>query len=67
MTWLNPEDVRLDDLLTVLKERTDAADYPHAELIEQQVPVYDAARIRTHGLCRPSSPVRSVPGLASSS
>jgi ectoine hydroxylase-related dioxygenase (phytanoyl-CoA dioxygenase family) len=47
MTWLNPEDVRLDDLLTVLKDQTDAADYPHAELIERQVPVYDAARIRT--------------------
>lgn len=47
MNWLNPDDVRLDDLLTVLKEQTDAADYPHAELIEQQVPVYDAARIRT--------------------
>ena len=47
MNWLNPDDVRLDDLLTVLKDQTDAADYPHAELIEHQVPVYDAARIRT--------------------
>src|SRR5437867_546012 len=44
--WLNPDDVRLDDLLTVLKEQTDAADYPYAERIEQQVPVYDAARVR---------------------
>jgi ectoine hydroxylase-related dioxygenase (phytanoyl-CoA dioxygenase family) len=47
MNWLNPDDVRLDDLLTVLKDQTDTADYPHAEQIEQQVPVYDAARIRT--------------------
>ncbi|TDD26354.1 phytanoyl-CoA dioxygenase [Kribbella turkmenica] len=47
MNWLNPDDVRLDDLLTLLKEQTDAADYPHAERIEQQVPVYDATRIRT--------------------
>jgi len=47
MNWLNPDDVRLADLLTVLKERTDPADYPHAELIEHQVPLYDAARIRT--------------------
>jgi ectoine hydroxylase-related dioxygenase (phytanoyl-CoA dioxygenase family) len=47
MTWLNPADVRLDDLLTVLKDQTDAADCPHAIRIEQQVPVYDAARIRT--------------------
>jgi ectoine hydroxylase-related dioxygenase (phytanoyl-CoA dioxygenase family) len=47
MTWLNPDDVRLDDLLTVLKEQTDPADYPHAEHIEQQVPMYDASRVRT--------------------
>jgi ectoine hydroxylase-related dioxygenase (phytanoyl-CoA dioxygenase family) len=45
--WLNPDDVRLDGLLTVLKEQTDAADYPYAERIEQQVPVYDAARVRS--------------------
>ena len=45
--WLKPSDVRLEDLLTVLKERTDPADYPHAERIEQQVPVYDAPRIRS--------------------
>ncbi|WP_433166695.1 phytanoyl-CoA dioxygenase family protein [Kribbella sp. CA-247076] len=46
MTWLNPDEVRLDDLLTVLKDQTDATDYPLAERIEQQVPVYDAARLR---------------------
>jgi len=45
--WLNPDDVRLDDLLAVLKEQTDAADHPTAERIEQQVPVYDAARVRS--------------------
>jgi ectoine hydroxylase-related dioxygenase (phytanoyl-CoA dioxygenase family) len=45
--WLNADDARLDDLLTVLKDRTDPADYPHAATIEQQVPVYDANRIRT--------------------
>ncbi|TDW15000.1 phytanoyl-CoA dioxygenase family protein [Kribbella kalugense] len=45
--WLNPADARLDDLLTVLKDQTDPADYPHAATVEQQVPVYDAARIRT--------------------
>jgi ectoine hydroxylase-related dioxygenase (phytanoyl-CoA dioxygenase family) len=44
--WLNPDDVRLDDLVTVLKDQTDPADYPHAEQIEQHVPVYDANRIR---------------------
>jgi ectoine hydroxylase-related dioxygenase (phytanoyl-CoA dioxygenase family) len=44
--WLKPSNVRLEDLLTVLKEWTDPADYPHAERIEQQVPVYDAVRLR---------------------
>jgi ectoine hydroxylase-related dioxygenase (phytanoyl-CoA dioxygenase family) len=48
--WLNPADARLDDLLTVLKDRTDPADYPSAAAIEQQVPVYDAARVRTADL-----------------
>jgi ectoine hydroxylase-related dioxygenase (phytanoyl-CoA dioxygenase family) len=44
--WLRPEDARLEDLLQILKEQTDATDYPYAERIEQQVPLYDAARIR---------------------
>jgi len=44
--WLNPSDARLEDLLTVPKQQTDPADYPYAERIEQQVPVYDAVRIR---------------------
>ncbi|MEU4393570.1 phytanoyl-CoA dioxygenase family protein [Kribbella sp. NPDC023855] len=46
MTWLNPADVHLDDLLTVLEDRTDPADYPFADEVEQQVLRYDAARIR---------------------
>ncbi|WBQ03843.1 phytanoyl-CoA dioxygenase family protein [Kribbella sp. CA-293567] len=46
MTWLKPQDVRLDDLLAVLRTETDPADYPFAETIEQQVPLYDAPRIR---------------------
>jgi ectoine hydroxylase-related dioxygenase (phytanoyl-CoA dioxygenase family) len=44
--WLNPADARLEDLLAVLKDQTDPADYPHAAAVEQQVPVYDAARVR---------------------
>ncbi|MFC6155208.1 phytanoyl-CoA dioxygenase family protein [Kribbella jiaozuonensis] len=44
--WLNPADARLDDLLAVLKDQTDPAEYPQAATIEQQVPVYDAARVR---------------------
>ena len=44
--WLNPDDVRLDDLVSVLKDQTDPVDYRHAAQVEQQVPVYDANRIR---------------------
>jgi ectoine hydroxylase-related dioxygenase (phytanoyl-CoA dioxygenase family) len=46
MTWLTPDDARLADLLKVLEDRTEPADYPFAEAIEQEVPLYDAARIR---------------------
>ncbi|MDX6283335.1 MAG: hypothetical protein QOH03_4406 [Kribbellaceae bacterium] len=46
MTWLKPEDVRLEDLLAVLRTETDPAGYPFAEAIEQQVLLYDAERIR---------------------
>jgi ectoine hydroxylase-related dioxygenase (phytanoyl-CoA dioxygenase family) len=46
MTWLNPEAVRLADLLEVLDDRVDPSEYPFAETIEQQVPLYEAARIR---------------------
>jgi ectoine hydroxylase-related dioxygenase (phytanoyl-CoA dioxygenase family) len=45
--WLQPEDCRLEDLLTVLAERTDLADYPYAEAVEQEVLLYDAARLRS--------------------
>ena len=48
--WLKPSDVQLEDLLTVLKQQTDPADYPYAERIEQQVPLYDAVRIRREEL-----------------
>jgi ectoine hydroxylase-related dioxygenase (phytanoyl-CoA dioxygenase family) len=44
--WLDPADARLDDLRAVLKDQTDPADYPHASAVEQQVPVYDAARVQ---------------------
>ncbi|WP_020390235.1 phytanoyl-CoA dioxygenase family protein [Kribbella catacumbae] len=46
MTWLKPEDAHLPDLLKVLQDRTDPADYPFADVVEQEVPLYDAARIR---------------------
>lgn len=35
--------VRLDDLVTVLSARTDLADFPHADGVEQEVLIYEAA------------------------
>lgn len=43
--WLRREDCRLEDLLAVLAEETDLADYPHADRVEQGVLVYDAAAL----------------------
>src|SRR6478672_10037057 len=44
--WIRPEDAQLSDLLEVLAERTDLADYPHATRVEQEVLVYDWATLR---------------------
>ncbi len=44
--WLRPADCRLEDLLTVVAERTDPADYPYASQVDHEVLVYDAARLR---------------------
>jgi ectoine hydroxylase-related dioxygenase (phytanoyl-CoA dioxygenase family) len=44
--WLRAQDARLEDLLAVLAEATDLADYPHASQVEQQVLVYDGAATR---------------------
>ncbi|SFC37850.1 Ectoine hydroxylase-related dioxygenase, phytanoyl-CoA dioxygenase (PhyH) family [Nocardioides terrae] len=43
---LRAADCRLEDLVEVVSEPTRAADYPHAETIEQGVVVYDSARLR---------------------
>jgi len=44
--WIRAEDARLTDLLEVLSEQTDLADYPHATRVEQEVLVYDWATLR---------------------
>lgn len=44
--WIHPEDAHLSDLLEVLEQRTDLADYPHAARSEQEVLVYDSAALR---------------------
>ena len=40
------EDCRLEDLLAVLAEPTDADGYPHADRVEQDVLVYEAESVR---------------------
>src|SRR3954454_21690731 len=45
--WLAEQDVRLADLLAVVAETTDPADYPFAAAVERNVLVYDSGRLRT--------------------
>jgi ectoine hydroxylase-related dioxygenase (phytanoyl-CoA dioxygenase family) len=44
--WLSESDVRLDDLLAVVAEQTDLADYPLADRVDRGVLVYDSGRLR---------------------
>ncbi|MGJ9413079.1 phytanoyl-CoA dioxygenase family protein [Aeromicrobium sp. CF4.19] len=44
-TRLGPQDCRLDDLAALVEVSTDEADYPHADRIEQNALVYDAAAL----------------------
>lgn len=43
---LTPADVRLDDFVAVVEQTTDLSAYPHADRVEQEVLVYDSARLR---------------------
>ena len=63
----------MEDLLTVLAEKTDPADYPYADEIDQQVPMYDATRLQglaataeRRSTYRPNWRGRSARGPASS-
>ncbi|HET6190110.1 MAG TPA: phytanoyl-CoA dioxygenase family protein [Trebonia sp.] len=44
--YLTAEDCRLDDLIQLLADKVDLADYPHASSAEQDVLVYDGTRLR---------------------
>jgi ectoine hydroxylase-related dioxygenase (phytanoyl-CoA dioxygenase family) len=45
-TWLSESDVQLDDILAVVAEETDLADYPRADRVDRGVLVYDSGRLR---------------------
>lgn len=44
--WLAEADVRLEDLVSIVAQATDQADYPLADRVEQNVLIYDSARLR---------------------
>ncbi len=45
--WLTGDDCRLDDFRALVEQRTDLADHPHADSVEQNVPIY-GPRLRDH-------------------
>jgi ectoine hydroxylase-related dioxygenase (phytanoyl-CoA dioxygenase family) len=47
VNYLDPDDCRLGDLIEVVSEKTDLADYPYAGSAEQNVLFYDGARLRS--------------------
>jgi ectoine hydroxylase-related dioxygenase (phytanoyl-CoA dioxygenase family) len=51
--YLAEDDCRLADLVEWVSEKTDVADYPHASAVEQNVLIYDSARLREE-LSRPA-------------
>jgi hypothetical protein len=51
--YLTGEDCRLADLIDLVNQKTDLADYPYASTVEQNVPSYDGARLRAE-LSRPA-------------
>lgn len=44
--WLSEDDCRLEDLVAIVSEDTDRADYPHAAGVAQGVLVYDSPELR---------------------
>ena len=41
-SWFRPDDCRLDDFRAVVEQATDSADYPYADAVRLNVPVYGA-------------------------
>jgi hypothetical protein len=51
--YLSADDCRLADLIDLVSEKADLADYPYASAAEQNVLIYDGTRLRTE-LSRPA-------------
>jgi ectoine hydroxylase-related dioxygenase (phytanoyl-CoA dioxygenase family) len=54
--YLSADDCRLADLIDLVSRKTDLADYPYASTVEQNVLIYDGARLRKQlsgPACRP--------------
>jgi ectoine hydroxylase-related dioxygenase (phytanoyl-CoA dioxygenase family) len=62
--YLSAEDCRLADLIDLVSQKTDLAHYPYAHAVEQNVLIYDGARLRTE-LSRPARRPRVEAELAS--
>ena len=58
--YLSADDCRLADLVDLVNQKTDLADYPYASMVDQNVLIYDGARLRTE-LSRPAGRPRRPP------
>lgn len=47
LAWLTEQDCNLEGFRAVVEQATDPRRYPEAEVIEQNVPLYDGARLRS--------------------
>jgi ectoine hydroxylase-related dioxygenase (phytanoyl-CoA dioxygenase family) len=46
--WLTQDECRLDDFRALVEQTTTLDDYPYADAVEQNVLLYDSARLREH-------------------
>jgi ectoine hydroxylase-related dioxygenase (phytanoyl-CoA dioxygenase family) len=61
--YLSADDCRLADLIDLVSQKTDLAGYPYASAVEQNVLIYDSARLRAE-LSRPAARRRLEAELA---
>jgi ectoine hydroxylase-related dioxygenase (phytanoyl-CoA dioxygenase family) len=54
--YLSADDCRLADLIDLVSQKTDLADYPYAHAVEQNVLIYDGARLRRELSCPAGRP-----------